>query len=692
MAQPTPYEPTTDFSQEEANNVAGRSTVRTSALDAELSAVALTLAQILANLALLQRDDTKVANEIIHPDSLDANTKALMAGKWNPRGPWAAGTDYRAGDLVTMERDSWVCTVDHTATSAYSTASANFGADEGAGRWVRVAGVSHGQLGSVLPGDGASMVAIEDAGGLFSAGDVEAALAEILNRLAAATTGDGASMVAIEDAGGLFSAGDVEAALAEILNRLAAATAGDGASMVGIEDAMGYYTGTNVEELLAELGARTGAATTDAAGIVELATVTEAAKGVDAARAVTAEALAGALSMDALIKSMGYNKETKIVNLALSSSRFGIGVGISADGATLILARSQRIIEYRRSGGGWVQQSDFFPADSGIGYVSDLAVSADGNTVVVGFYVANDGGNQGVAYVFVRGQAGWSQQGKLSASNGIAAFFGESVAISADGNTVAIGARLTDYSTYTDNGAVYVYVRSGTQWSEQAIITPDVPVLYGNFGADVALSANGGVLVVGHPYYDSTTNADQGQAVVYRRTAGVWSSGTFVRPSDGAANDYFGSSVSVSADGLTIAVGAPNADITGEADRGAVYVYRDTGTSWFEQRKLTSDPGDLNFGRWVDMSADGMSLIATSPAATVNGAGGVGKVYGFQYRYGSWYKVKEFVASDAAIGDSGYGNSIAISPSGHVVAIGAPNFDETYGDQGAVYIHEKSLS
>ncbi len=683
MAQPTPYDPTTDFSQEEANAVAGRSTVRTAALDAELSAIALTLSQVLANLALLQRDDTKVANEIIHPDSLDPNTKALMTGKWNPRGAWSSGTEYVNADLVTMNGDSWVCAVAHVA-------AASFAADEAAGRWVRVAGVSHDELGSTLTGAGASLVAIEDAGNLFAAGDVEAALAEILSRLAATTTGDGASMVAIEDAGNLFTATDVEAALAEILTRLASVSAGDGASLVGVEDAMGYFTGANVEELLAEIGAQLVPASTTAQGFVELATVDEAAAGTDASRAVTAEALAGALSMDALLKSMGFNRETKILGLALSSVNFGKAVAISADGITLILARNQRIYEYRKSGGGWAQQAEFYATDANIGYVSDVAVSADGNTVVVGYYTANDGSNMGVAYVFVRSGGGWSQQAKLSASDGLGAYFGERVAISADGDTVACGSRLTDYSTTTDTGAVYVYSRTGTTWTEQAILKDSFLSAYDYFGSDVALSADGNVLAVGVPGRAYTTNADQGQVWVYERSGTAWSGPTYVTASDGAAGDQLGSSVTLSADGQTLAAGAPYADPS-ETDRGAVYVFTRNQSGWYQRQKLTSYPGDLYFGKRVALSADGRHLVSTSSGAPVNGVSGVGKVYWHRLQYGSWTEKRKFAAADAATGDAGYGDKLAITPAGHIVVIGAPGFDETYGDQGAVYVHEKTV-
>jgi len=686
MAQPTPYNPTTDFSQEEANNVAGRSTVRTSALDAELSAIALTIGQILVNLAILQRDDTKVANEIIHPDALAPSTRALMTGKWSIRGSWSTATDYRIGDLITESEDSWVCAEDHTSAASFAT-------DEAAGRWVRLSGVSHRALASVGQGEGASLVGIEDAGGLFSATDVEAALAEILNRLAAVSTGDGASMVGIEDAGNLYAAGNVEAALAEILNRLAAASTGDGASMVGIEDAMGYYTGADVEEILAEIGAQLIPASTTAQGFVELATVNEAAAGSDPARVVTPEALAGAASMQVLLSAMAYNKETKIVDSAgLSSEQLGKSIAISADAATLIAAKNQWVLCYVKSAGQWTLQGQFRATDASIGYISSVALSADGNTAVIGYYTATDGTNQGVAYVFTRSGSSWTQQGKLSASDGAAGYFGFSVAISADGNTAACGAYLSDVGGQTDAGAVYVYVRSGSQWTEQQKIANALPEAFEYFGYAVSLSASGDVIGIGAYGADVSTNQDQGRLYIFRRSGGTWAQDASLTASDGAANNNLGKSVSVSASGDVVVAGAPQATISGEALRGAVYIYRKSGSSWSQFDKLFSNPGDLYFGTYLVISADAETILATSPNATVNSISGAGKAYVFEYEHAAWRETNQLYANDTGANDSGFGNGLALSPNGHVAVCGASGFDETYADQGAVYVFEKAVS
>lgn len=130
MAQPPGYTPSTDFSDEESRQVAGRSTIRTAALDAELAAIETTLDALLTNLALLQRDDTRLADGVVEPHTFSTAAKALVAGNWTPKGNWATGTAYSVGDVVEESGNSYVCAEAHT--------SGTFSTDHSAGRWVTI--------------------------------------------------------------------------------------------------------------------------------------------------------------------------------------------------------------------------------------------------------------------------------------------------------------------------------------------------------------------------------------------------------------------------------------------------------------------------------------------------------------------------------------------------------------------------
>lgn len=119
MSQPTPYTPTTDFSQQEANNASGRSTVNTAALDAEFAAIDTTLDQTLANIQLLQRDDGRLMDVSVEIHTLSPEVLNLMGG-FNLRGAWLSNTDYLVNDLVSSGSYTYVCQVAHNSGPTFS--------------------------------------------------------------------------------------------------------------------------------------------------------------------------------------------------------------------------------------------------------------------------------------------------------------------------------------------------------------------------------------------------------------------------------------------------------------------------------------------------------------------------------------------------------------------------------------------
>lgn len=127
MAQPTAYNKSTDFAADERNNAGGRSTVRTDRVDAEFSAIATTLRETLANLALLQRDDGKIRDGIVELYHLSTACRAALGVDLTPRGLWATDTEYAAYDLVDFSGTAYLCPTDHT--------SGDFAADYAAGLW-----------------------------------------------------------------------------------------------------------------------------------------------------------------------------------------------------------------------------------------------------------------------------------------------------------------------------------------------------------------------------------------------------------------------------------------------------------------------------------------------------------------------------------------------------------------------------
>ena len=249
-----------------------------------------------------------------------------------------------------------------------------------------------------------------------------------------------------------------------------------------------------------------------------------------------------------------------------------------------------------------------------------IAVSDDGNTLVVGdlFEASaatgidgnqadNSAVNSGAVYVFTLTNGMWSQQAYIKASNtGAFDFFGFSIAVSSDGNTLAVGARgegsaatgiggnQADNSAFA-SGAAYVFTRTGGVWSQQAYIKASNTGAFDFFGFSIAVSSDGNTLAVGGRGEGSaatgidgnqTDNSapDAGAGYVFTRTSGVWSQQAYIKASNTGAFDEFGSSIAVSSDGNTLAVGAlwEDSAATGVGgdqednsapDAGAVYVY-----------------------------------------------------------------------------------------------------------------------
>jgi hypothetical protein len=224
-----------------------------------------------------------------------------------------------------------------------------------------------------------------------------------------------------------------------------------------------------------------------------------------------------------------------------------------------------------RSGDTWAQQGDELTASDGaaqdyFGY----SVALSGDTALIGAPYRQVGAREleGIAYVFVRSGDTWSRQGDaLTASGGTANdSFGSAVAL--DGDTALIGAPYHKVGSNTDQGVAYVFVRSGATWSQQGGELNTDSSRQG-FGYSVALA--GDRALVGSPR-DVVDGNIQGAAYAFVRYGSTWSrqGGTLSTANDGV-HDFFGSAVAVSGD--TALIGAPYHKVGSNADQGAGYVY-----------------------------------------------------------------------------------------------------------------------
>lgn len=350
---------------------------------------------------------------------------------------------------------------------------------------------------------------------------------------------------------------------------------------------------------------------------------------------------------------------------------FGFSLSLSVNGDILAVGAPQEdsagaptdnsavdagaIYVFTRAGNTWAQQEYIKASNTEAGdwFGRGVALSADGSTLAVaangedgagGNEADNSAENAGAAYVFTRNANTWTQQAYLKASN--AEFwdlFGSSVALSADGNTLAVGANSEDSgagqgdNSASQAGAVYMFTRTANAWTQEAYLKASNSGSDQLLGRSVALSADGNTLAVGAHLEDSAaigingeqdnmSAADSGAAYVFTRSGKAWSQQAYVKPSNTFQGSNFGESVSISADGNIIAVGAKDEDsmslgVGGEqinnlsSGAGAAYVFTRAANIWSQQAyvKAPNTDADDSFGASVALSGDGNVLAIGAP-------------------------------------------------------------------------------
>jgi len=363
------------------------------------------------------------------------------------------------------------------------------------------------------------------------------------------------------------------------------------------------------------------------------------------------------------------------------AAHVSFGYSIAVSGSTVVVGSPFSYGEYNPgqgaayvfgpSGTGWTQQAELTPAGGGECFGTSVAVS--GGTAVVGDSCSL------AAYVFVQSGTDWSQTAELTSSDGSAGDnFGASVAVS--GNTAVVGAIYHTVGSNGDQGAAYVFVQSGTDWSQTAELTSSDGAAGDNFGTSVAVS--GSTAVVGALNHTVGSNAQQGAGYVFVGRGGTWSQQAELTASDGAAGDNFGNSVAVS--GSTAVVGAPDHTVGSNSYQGAAYIFVQSGTDWSQQAELTSSDGAAGDFFGTSVAVSGSTAVVGAIYHTVGSNGDQGAGYVFVQSGTDWSQTAELTSSDGAAGDN-FGASVAVS--GSTAVVGAPY--HTVGSnaqQGAAYV------
>ena len=219
---------------------------------------------------------------------------------------------------------------------------------------------------------------------------------------------------------------------------------------------------------------------------------------------------------------------------------------------------------FTRSGTTWTQQQQLFSPDPSNLHRFGFAVAISGDTVAVGDHTHPP---DGAVYVFARDAGAWSLEDSLAPTNLDAESFGWPISL--DGDTLAVTDRLGDVGTTVDAGAVHLFDRSGTVWTETQRLTAHDAGQEAKFGQGVGLQ--GDTIVAGALLADHDGLVDAGAAYVLRRTDGVWSQATQLIPDLAATEDHFG--IWIGLDGGTAVIGARWVDHSSFTDTGAAYVY-----------------------------------------------------------------------------------------------------------------------
>jgi hypothetical protein len=358
---------------------------------------------------------------------------------------------------------------------------------------------------------------------------------------------------------------------------------------------------------------------------------------------------------------------TKLTPSGLTDPPAGdeLGVSVAVDGERAVAgAPGQDVAGLNRAGaarvylqgpGGWAEEALLVASDPESDVEFGHAVALDGDTLAIGCPRKSAGaGLAGAVYVFVRSGATWMQQAKLTSALSAFGQFGQDVAL--DGDTLVVGAYKTTSAVSGASGVAHVFVRAGGVWTEQAVI--DCPDHENGVDFGWSVDVDGDVALIGAPKMHVLPVLFSGAAYVFARAGGVWTHVQRLSASDAAQGDEFGYDVAL--DGGTALAGARGANHPGLAG-GSVYVFVESGGVWSQQARLdaplgASTPGE--FGTSVALGGDW--ALAGDPRYSLSTIGWEGSAFAFRRTAATWTQVFHVVPTGLQWGER-FGWSVGLS-------------------------------
>jgi hypothetical protein len=367
----------------------------------------------------------------------------------------------------------------------------------------------------------------------------------------------------------------------------------------------------------------------------------------------------------------------------LQDEKFGSSVSLSKDGLSIASFSSNEksnVRVYKYQNNIWAQQGKDIGIKGDNNLNKSISINDDGTIIAIGSPNIN---NKGQVKVYKMIDSNWIQLGEDI--NGLLDFdnFGHSVSLNASGLTLAVGSINSPNSSL--KGVVKVFSFINNIWVQQG------QDIVGNSNDDwsgwsVSLSSSGLILAIGSIGNDENAN-NAGQTKVFSLTNGIWSQlGNNINGK--SSNDQFGCSVSLSSDGLTIAIAASGNDDNGD-EAGHVKIYKFINNSWEQLGKDIKGNEAKDWLGWsVSLSSDGSTVAVGAPSyMKKNPANGYARV--FKFINNSWEKFG--VDMKGEFEDDWFGFSVSLSADGSILAVGGHFNDGNGSDSGHVRVFKLNI-
>jgi trimeric autotransporter adhesin len=377
-----------------------------------------------------------------------------------------------------------------------------------------------------------------------------------------------------------------------------------------------------------------------------------------------------------------------------TDSYFGESMSVSNDGKTLIVGAWLKPLKsiygvgaayiFVKENNKWREQAKISPPEdiNNRNFGKNLAISGDGNTVAItcNDVIVNYSSIGPGIYIFARSGTTWTLQKRIVSRSFYIENYGSEICLSSNGDILFVDSKSLDITKGTWEKFIQVYKRFGNDWLPQPNLTPSDKDIYSNFGKPLAMSKEG-TLMVGAPIDSSRV----GSIYSFRNTSNTWIEESKIRPINKIPNSNFGGNISISSDGNTALTTAANPLNNRE---GIFYILKRVNNTWQQMPIGASDSKSVMvFGINARLSANGQNAVIVSQVPYGNLT--AFEIYYYVINGNSWSEQK-ITKGNIMSQEDRFGTNAIISPDGNTVFIAAPHHDlGVASNAGAVYIYSR---